>query len=206
LLETTLKEVATYYCFTILKFSRYQAPLQDRLFFESLYEFITTVACAAFAPENKVRIENEMHRILRSQAFNLMVRKNDSDHHTKKNFSSRDLYILRNSGEGSMGRKMLSLLHPRRTNADSVSNALAKRSPLASMLVPKSMQEPDPIIPPDLAGIGPAVPRAAEGRGHQARSCSPTMRGGMQALSLSTSPKRFQPEKAHHRHVPFATL
>ena len=51
-----------------MKFSRYQAPQQDRIFFESLYEFITTVVCAAFSPEHKVRIENEMHRILRSQA------------------------------------------------------------------------------------------------------------------------------------------
>ena len=202
-----MKEVSTYYCYTVLKFSRYQAPQQDRIFFESLYEFITTVVCAAFAPENKVRIENEMHRILRSQAFNLMVRKNDGEHHTKKNFSSRDLYILRNSGEGSAGRKMLSLLHPRRTNADNVSNALAKRSPLASMLVPQPMQEPDPIIPPDLVGVGPAVPRSEKkDPGRNARSCSPTLRSSMQSMSLSASPKRYQPEKTHHRSVPFETI
>jgi hypothetical protein len=206
-LESTMKEVSTYYCYTVMKYSRYQAPQQDKIFFESFYEFITTVVCAAFAPENKVRIENEMHRILRSQAFNLMVRKNDSEHHTKKNFTSRDLYILRNSGEGSMGRKMLSLLHPRRTYADNVSNALSKRSPLASMLVPQPMQDPDPIIPPDMLALGAAAPRADK-QERKAHSCSPTrMRKGMEALSLSSSPKGYQEEKPHlHRSVPFETI
>ena len=189
-----------------MKFSRYQAPQQDRIFFESLYEFITTVVCAAFSPEHKVRIENEMHRILRSQAFNLMVRKNDGEHHTKKNFSSRDLYALRNSGEGSTGRKILTLLHPRRTAADNVSNALAKRSPLASMLVPQPMQDPDSIMPPDLIAIGPVIQRSDK-KERTSRSCSPTLRRSVESLALGATRTPVAKEKSMpHRLVPFETI
>jgi hypothetical protein len=206
LLESTLKEVSTHYCYTVLKYSRYQAPQQDRIFFESLYEFITTVVCAAFPPENKVRIENEMHRILRSQVFNMMVRKNDSERHSKKNLSSCDLYILRNSGEGSMGRNKLSLLHPRRTFADKVSKALSKRSPLASILMPHPMQDPDPIVPADMLGIC-TVSRAYKNEDRKARSCSPTTMRGIVGLSLSSSPKHYEKEKSHlHRTVPFKII
>mmetsp|Transcript_72699 Transcript_72699/g.151861 ORF Transcript_72699/g.151861 Transcript_72699/m.151861 type:complete len:315 (-) Transcript_72699:343-1287(-) len=136
LLEQTVKEVSTFYCYTIMQFSRYKAAQQDRMFFESLYEFITAVVCAAFPTQHRFRIEDEVSRIVRSDTFNLTKRKNDSNHHTKMYFTSRELYVLRYAGDGFMGRKILAALHPRRHAGDSVNTAIQRRSPLAAMLVP----------------------------------------------------------------------
>ncbi|KAJ1494273.1 hypothetical protein T484DRAFT_1766057 [Baffinella frigidus] len=157
LLQDTIKEVSAYYCYTIMQFSRYNASQQvgevsayccytimqfsrynasrqdrmffeslyefitgvvcaafpDRMFFESLYEFITGVVCAAFPVHHKGRVEDEMARILRTDTFNLSARKNDSNHHTKMFFTSRELYTLRYAGDGYMGKRILAALHPR---------------------------------------------------------------------------------------------
>ncbi len=45
-----------FYCYTIMQFSRYKAAQQDRMFFESLYDFITSVVCAAFQPQHKYAV------------------------------------------------------------------------------------------------------------------------------------------------------
>ena len=87
LLQDTIKEVSAYYCYTIMQFSRYSASQQDSMFFESLYEFIDAVVCAAFHPHHKARVEDEMARILRTDTLNLSARKNDPNHHTKMYFT-----------------------------------------------------------------------------------------------------------------------
>lgn len=107
LLDQTIKEVSTYYCYTIMQFSRYKAAQQDRIFFESFYEFAANVVCAAFPNQHRFKIEDELGRIVRTDTFNLTKRKNDSNHHTKMYFTSRELYVLRHAGDGFMGRKIL---------------------------------------------------------------------------------------------------
>ena len=107
LLDQTIKEVSTYYCYTIMQFSRYKAAQQDRIFFESFYEFTTGVVCAAFPAQHRFKIEDELGRIVRTDTFNLTRRKNDGNHHTKMYFTSRELYVLRFAGDGFMGRKIL---------------------------------------------------------------------------------------------------
>jgi len=83
LLDQTIKEVSTYYCYTIMQFSRYKAAQQDRIFFESFYEFAASVVCAAFPNQHRFKIEDELGRIVRTDTFNLTKRKNDSNHHSK---------------------------------------------------------------------------------------------------------------------------
>eukprot|EP00802_Teleaulax_amphioxeia_P008180 Tamp_08188.p2 GENE.Tamp_08188~~Tamp_08188.p2 ORF type:complete len:154 (+),score=44.88 Tamp_08188:416-877(+) len=107
LLDQTIKEVSTYYCYTIMQFSRYKAAQQDRIFFESFYEFTASVVCAAFPAQHRYKIEDELGRIVRTDTFNLSKRKNDSSHHTKMYFTSRELYVLRHAGDGFMGRRIL---------------------------------------------------------------------------------------------------
>lgn len=110
------------------------------MFFESLYEFITNIVVAAFPAQHRFRIEDEVARVVRTDTFNLTRRKNDANHHTKMNFSSRELYVLRYAGDGFMGRRILAALHPRRHAGDSVNQAVARRSPLAAMLVPSAKE------------------------------------------------------------------
>jgi hypothetical protein len=140
LLDQTIKEVSTYYCYIIMQFSRYKAAQQDRIFFESFYEFATNVVCAAFPGQHRFRIEDEVGRILRTDTFNLTKRKNDSHHHTKMYFSSRELYVLRYAGDGLMGKKLLTALHPRRSASESVNGCVSRRSPLATTLVPSPLE------------------------------------------------------------------
>lgn len=140
LLDQTIKEVSTYYCYTIMQFSRYKAAQQDRIFFESLYEFTASVVCAAFPSQHRFKIEDELGRIVRTDTFNLTKRKNDSNHHTKMYFTSRELYVLRYAGDGFMGRKILTALHPRRTAGDSVNLTVQKRSTLVSSVLPSPLE------------------------------------------------------------------
>lgn len=163
LLQDTIKEVSAYYCYTIMQFSRYSASQQDRMFFESLYEFIAAVVCAAFPPHHKARVEDEMARILRTDTFNLSARKNDPNHHTKMYFTSRELYTLRHAGGGHMGQKILAALHPRRHPGEPVTVVIQRRSPLAAQLLPSAA---------DIAKVA----RAARGDG--ARSSSRLSRPG----------------------------
>ena len=107
LLDQTVKEVATYYCYTIMQFSRYEAAQQDRIFFESFYEFTASVVCAAFPAQHRYKIEDELGRLTRTDTFNQSKRKNDSNHHTKMYFTSRELYVLRHAGDGFMGKRIL---------------------------------------------------------------------------------------------------
>jgi hypothetical protein len=140
LLDQTIKEVSTYYCYTIMQFSRYKAAQQDRIFFESFYEFTASVVCAAFPSQHRFKIEDELGRIVRTDTFNLTRRKNDSNHHTKMYFTSRELYVLRYAGDGFMGRKILTALHPRRTAGDSVNLTVQKRSTLVSSVLPSPLE------------------------------------------------------------------
>jgi hypothetical protein len=140
LLDQTIKEVSTYYCYTIMQFSRYKAAQQDRIFFESLYEFTAHVICAAFPAHHRFKIEDELGRIVRTDTFNLTKRKNDTNHHTKMYFTSRELYVLRHAGDGFMGRKILTALHPRRVAGDSVNLTVQKRSPMVTTLVPSPLE------------------------------------------------------------------
>ena len=140
LLDQTIKEVSTYYCYTIMQFSRYKAAQQDRIFFESFYEFTTNVVCAAFPSRHRFRIEDEIGRIWRTDTFNMTKRKNDPQHHSKMYFTSRELYVLRHAGDGIMGKKLLAALHPRRLPQNSVSSCVQKRSPLATTLVPSALE------------------------------------------------------------------
>jgi hypothetical protein len=136
LLDQTVKEVSTYYCYIIMQFSSYKAAQQDRIFFESLYELASNVVCAAFPTRHRFKIEDEIGRIVRTDTFNLTKRNNDANHHTKMYFTSREFYVLRHAGDGFMGRKILAALHPRRLASESVNLTVKKRSPLVVTLLP----------------------------------------------------------------------
>lgn len=49
-------------------------------------------------PSHRFKIEDEIGRIVRTDTFNLTKRKNDANHHTKMQFSSRELYVLKFAG------------------------------------------------------------------------------------------------------------
>jgi len=70
-------------------------------------QFTASVVCAAFPAQHRYKIEDELGRLTRTDTFNLSKRKNDSNHHTKMYFTSRELYVLRHAGDGFMGKRIL---------------------------------------------------------------------------------------------------
>ncbi|EKX41310.1 hypothetical protein GUITHDRAFT_112521 [Guillardia theta CCMP2712] len=136
ILDQTMREVSTYYCFIIMHYSKSQAAQQDRKFFETLYAFVSNIVCAAFPFQHSSTIEDELGRIFRTETFNLTRRKNDANHPTKQFYTAKELFVLKNSGAGLSGKKLTNSLHARRQINASVNVAMKQRSALTAKLLP----------------------------------------------------------------------
>lgn len=135
-LEETTRQISAIYSSILLKHANYRAFQAERIFFESMADFITSVAVRVFPDHHRVAIENEVSRMLRTDSFNLTARKNDTKNPSNFVFLSRELFLLRRATD-VIGDKLVAILHPRKAIGDSVLHAIPKRSPLISSLVPR---------------------------------------------------------------------
>eukprot|EP00741_Cyanophora_paradoxa_P023664 tig00021612_g22858.t1 len=137
-MEGHLKEMAGIYASIILAQSNFEKTQQERLFFETLFDFANRVLYTCFKDKKQwIVIENEMGRIFRSASFNLSARKNAEQAQKIKGhtLTSRELYRLRHEGDPVQNSRVLAQLYPRRSGT-SIHAAIAARSPIISTLLP----------------------------------------------------------------------
>merc|ERR1711871_321578 len=70
------KEMAQIYATILIKHSNYAKTMQERHFFETLYDFSARVLFTSYDRKTWYEIENELGRLFRSGAFNYNERKN----------------------------------------------------------------------------------------------------------------------------------
>ncbi|XRB03363.1 hypothetical protein NFJ02_17g27170 [Pycnococcus provasolii] len=108
--------LAPLYAHMLLSMSDYVNTQRDKLFFESLYEATNQVLREAFAAtRNTAEAEAELHRLFRSDSFNIASRKQEAKtKQTSLDLTLHELYTIRNEAGGTLNTKLLWQLFGRR--------------------------------------------------------------------------------------------
>jgi len=142
-------EISPIYSEIILKYSTYEKPQQDRMFFELLYETLINIMDEAFTKLSKrPEIENEIGQLFRSKHFNLYKRKHVPPR-SVDTLSVKELYTLKHeTSNRALNAKMLSSLYEKPSSIGvtvaSVTNTPLITQYVMSPIVARSMmKDPD---------------------------------------------------------------
>lgn len=148
LLQESGKKVAKNYGKVLLKYKRLVSNLEDQSFFETIISFTSKTVKACFSADQSRIIDEELNRLFRSTAFNVVERKNH-DSERQKRFNSLKTKMKKDADSvingiivrnwaNKEGIKNISVDCIKRPAFSKISpfKAIGTRSPLISMLLP----------------------------------------------------------------------